>query len=65
MLRPTLRCLSALIAISTLACAGPTAPVAARPQVTVPIPSASFDDITPPTDTTCRSGYINGQGRTC
>lgn len=68
MSRPTLRrILSALLVVSATACASPTAPAPAR---TRPLPGpghgASFDDTTPPpADSTCRSGYIMGQGFTC
>jgi len=63
MSRPTFRVLPALLVLSAVACAGPTAPVPARPQLIAPTSGASFDDVAP--DTTCRSGYINAQGRTC
>jgi hypothetical protein len=65
MSRPTLRVLSALLVLSAAACASPTAPAPSRTQLKAPGAGASFDDIAPPTDTTCRSGYMNGQGKTC
>ena len=65
MSRPTLRVLSALLVLSVAACASsPTAPAPNHPQLRAPGTAASFDDIIP-TDTTCRSGYMNGQGKTC
>ena len=66
MLRSSLRVLSALLVLSAAACASPTAPAPRRTQLRAPGAGASFDDVTPPpTDTTCRSGYMNGQGKTC
>jgi hypothetical protein len=67
MSRPTMRILSALLVLSAAACASPTAPVPARTRaLSAPGIGASFDDVTPtPTDSTCRSGYMNGQGYTC
>jgi hypothetical protein len=65
MSRPTLRVLSALLVLAAAACASPTAPSPRRSQLEVPASGPSFDDIIPPTDTTCRSGYMNGQGKTC
>lgn len=65
MSRPTLRVLSALLVLSAAACANPAAPAPSRTQFTTPNVGASFDDITPPTDTTCRSGYNVGQAKTC
>jgi len=65
MSRPKLRVLSALLVLAA-ACASPTAPAPTRTQLRTPGAGASFDDITPPpTDSTCRSGYINAQGKTC
>lgn len=65
MLRPALRALSALLVLSALACASPTAPSPVRTRtLAAPGAGASFDDVTPP-DTTCRSGYIVTQGKTC
>jgi hypothetical protein len=67
MSRPTLRVLSALLVLSAAACASPTAPPPVRPRaLSAPAVGASFDDITPPPiDSTCRSGYMSGQGYTC
>lgn len=68
MSRPTLRrTLSALLVVSAAACASPTAPAPARNRVlAAPGSGVSFDDITPPpADSTCRSGYMSGQGYTC
>ena len=66
MSRPTLRVLSALALLSAAACASPTAPAPTRSRLGAPTPGASFDDIAPPpTDSTCRSGYIVTQGKTC
>lgn len=66
MSRPTLRILFALLVVSAVACASPTAPAPNRTQLITPGVGASFDDITPPpTDSTCRSGYISAQGKTC
>jgi hypothetical protein len=65
MSRPALRVLSALLVLSAAACATPTAPAPGRTQLRTPGAGASFDDITPPTDTTCRSGYPVSQGHTC
>lgn len=68
MSRPTLlRILSALLVVSATACASPTAPAPARtPHISAPGAGASFDDVAPPpADSTCRSGYIMGQGFTC
>jgi hypothetical protein len=65
MSRPTLRVLSALLVLSAVACASPTAPAPTRTQFRTPGAGASFDDIAPPTDSTCRSGYISAQGKTC
>lgn len=66
MSRPTLRILSALLVLSAAACASPTSPTAGRSQFGTPRAGAAFDDVTPPdTTTTCRSGYIDPQGRTC
>ena len=67
MSRPTLRILSALVVLSAAACASPTAPAPAGTRtLAAPATGASFDDVTPPpTDSTCRSGYMSGQGRTC
>jgi hypothetical protein len=65
MLRPTLRILSALLVLSALACVSPTAPSPARANaISAPATGASFDDITP-VDTTCRTDYNVGQGKTC
>lgn len=65
MSRPTLRVLSALLVLSAAACASPTAPASARTNaISAPATGASFDDITP-VDTTCRTGYNTGQGKTC
>jgi hypothetical protein len=65
MSRPTLRVLSALLVLSAAACASPTAPARERARtISAPAAGASFDDVTP-TDTTCRSGYMNGQGYSC
>lgn len=63
MTRFTLRVLSTLLAFSALACSSPTDPTPPRSRLTTPSAGASFDEATP--DTTCRSGYINPQGRTC
>jgi hypothetical protein len=68
MSRPALqRILSALLVISAVACVSPTAPAPARTRApAAPHAGASFDDITPPpSDSTCRSGYMSGQGYTC
>jgi hypothetical protein len=67
MSRPTLRVLSALLVLSAAACASPTAPAPARARtISAPAAGASFDDVTPPpVDSTCRSGYMTGQGYTC
>lgn len=67
MSRPALRILPALLVLSAFACASPTAPAPARTRtLAAPGAGASLDDITPPpTDTTCRSGYIVTQGHTC
>ena len=66
MLRSSLRVLSALLVLSAAACASPTAPTKNRSRLVAPGAGASFDDVTPPpTDTTCRSGYMTGQGKTC
>ena len=65
MSRSTLRVLSAMLAVSAAACASPTNPTSSDTH-SLSVPGASFDDITPPpTDSTCRSGYIVTQGRTC
>lgn len=65
MSRPTLRVLSALLALSALACSSPTAPAPARTRtLSAPVGDASFDDVVP-VDTTCKSGYNVGQARTC
>lgn len=63
MSRPTFRVLSALLVLSAVACTNPTAPAPARTRLIAPTSNASFDEVSP--DTTCRSGYINAQGRTC
>ena len=55
----------AAIAPTVDASAHPAAPAPSRTQFTTPNVGASFDDITPPTDTTCRSGYNVGQAKTC
>jgi hypothetical protein len=65
MSRSILRVLPALLVLSALACASPTAPAPVQSHLTTPAAGASFDDITPPADTTCRSGYNVGQARTC
>ena len=66
MSRPTLRILSALVALCAAACASPTAPAPSRPRFVSPRTEAAFDDVTPSdSTTTCRSGYIDPQGRTC
>jgi hypothetical protein len=65
MSRPALRILSALLVLSAAACASPTAPAPARTRsLSAPAGGASFDDITP-VDSTCRTGYNTGQGKTC
>jgi hypothetical protein len=64
MLRPALRVLSALLVLAAVACTSPTAPAPTHSRLRAAAPEASFDDITP-TDTTCRSGYIVTQGKTC
>ena len=66
MSRPALRILCALLALSAAACASPTAPTPYRARFVTPRAEAAFDDVTT-TDstTTCRSGYIDPQGRTC
>lgn len=66
MSRPALRILSALLALSATACASPTAPTPKSAHFIAPRVEAAFDNVTP-TDstTTCRSGYIDPQGRTC
>ena len=65
MSRPALRVLSALLVLSAAACASPTATAPSGTQLKAPGAGASFDDIAPPTDTTCRSGYNVGQAKTC
>ena len=66
MSRPTLRVLPALLVLSALACASPTAPTGGQARLNAPGAGASFDDITPPdSSTTCRSGYMDPQGHTC
>ena len=63
MSRRFLRVLPLLLAGVASACAAPTAP-APLPNHLVPTPGASFDGELP-ADTTCRSGYIVGQGHSC
>ena len=67
MSRPTLRVLSALFVLSAAACASPTAPPSSHARtLSAPGTGASLDDVTPPpTDTTCRSGYMTAQGWVC
>jgi hypothetical protein len=63
---PALRVLSALLVLAAVGCASPTAPTLSRRPLDIPAVGAAFDEIVPtPTDTTCRSGYMNGQGYTC
>lgn len=66
MSRPALQILSALLVLSAAACASPTAPTPSHARFGTSRVEATFDDVTP-TDstTTCRSGYIDPQGRTC
>lgn len=63
MSRFTLRVLLALFALSAAACASPTSPIPPRTRLVAPGAGASFD--TTPVDTTCKSGYNLGQGKTC
>jgi hypothetical protein len=63
MSRSILRALPALLVVSALACASPTAPPNSHPQAKAPSVAPSFDGV--PTDSTCRSDYNVGQGRTC
>jgi hypothetical protein len=65
MSRSILRVLPALLVLSALACASPTAPAPVQSHLSTPTAGASFDEITPPADTTCRSGYIVTQGHSC
>jgi hypothetical protein len=67
MSRPSLRVLSALLVLSVTACASPTAPPPSRTRtLSAPGTGARFDDASDAlADSTCRSGYMSGQGRTC
>ena len=65
MSRSILRVLPALLVLSALACATPTAPTPSSARINSPAIGASFDDLMPPSDTTCRSGYIVTQGHSC
>jgi hypothetical protein len=67
MSRPTLRILRilpALLVPLALACASPMAPAPAASRLTTPSAGATHDDLTP-SDSTCRSGYMVTQGKTC
>ncbi len=64
MSRSILRVLPVLFVFSAAACASPTAPVPAPSHLLAPAGGASLDDIVP-VDTTCKSGYLVGQGKTC
>lgn len=67
MSRSSLRILSALLVLSIAACASPTAPAPSHARtLSAPGTGARFDDVSvSPTDSTCRSGYMSGQGYTC
>ena len=66
MSHPALRILSALLVLSAAACASPTVPAPNRGRLLAPRSGPAFDDVTPiDSTTTCRSGYIDPQGRTC
>jgi peptidoglycan/LPS O-acetylase OafA/YrhL len=65
MSRRFLRVLPLLLACAAAACAAPTAPAPAPSHLLAPSRAASFDDLEPSADTTCRSGYIVGQGHSC
>ncbi len=66
MWRRTLRVLSALLVLSAVACANPTAPGSARTRLAAPAAGASLDSFLPIDSTgACRSGYMDPQGRTC